>query len=386
MIFHRSKGIAERIHIEVCQLLEKPSSKNKLTASGKSGRRPFPFLATGIILLGGIVLVALYFERTYLPSEPAAPLDSQPSQTQQRSFPRELTLPEAQTTTLDANPAEFDPLYAESGSSLDTASSRTDSTQNKTATDPITGLPVDVESKPAVAEGVQTAGEGQHLDAHTSLSQHPAKSPSEQTTQENPAPAQPEKLRSEPSDFDHQATAPTSPVAPVAPVPPVDSMAPTAPESAPSSTTALSSQAPDTPVSPAVPDVSIAAKTEAPLSPAKTLSPPPNEKTEFQAKPIPPSTDNALWVKNQPARFYTMQLVASQDQKIIDRFLTRAPALKDYHVVETVREDVTWIIVITGSYADRNSALSAVKTLPDKLQTPSPWIRTFGSIQSILPD
>lgn len=87
-------------------------------------------------------------------------------------------------------------------------------------------------------------------------------------------------------------------------------------------------------------------------------------------------------IMNQPANYYTLQLMASVDIDRVYKFAEKNQ-LSVRYVVPTVRDGVTWHVLLLDIYPDLSSAKIARDEMSGVLKT-SPWIRTLGSIQKLM--
>ncbi len=83
-----------------------------------------------------------------------------------------------------------------------------------------------------------------------------------------------------------------------------------------------------------------------------------------------------------PANYFTVQLMASVDLDRVYRFADKNQISTQY-VVATVRDGVTWHVLLLDVYPDYNSAVAAKDDIAPLLTT-QPWIRSVGSIQKIM--
>lgn len=87
-------------------------------------------------------------------------------------------------------------------------------------------------------------------------------------------------------------------------------------------------------------------------------------------------------IRSQPPGYYTVQLVASSSMKNLLAF-TRRNNLSDQWVAETNVNGKTWYVLLSGVYATRDEAQVALSDARARLDT-SPWIRSVGSLQSVM--
>jgi septal ring-binding cell division protein DamX len=87
-------------------------------------------------------------------------------------------------------------------------------------------------------------------------------------------------------------------------------------------------------------------------------------------------------VMQAPATYFTVQVMASVDPNRVYRFAEQNQLPIDY-IVPTLRDGVTWHVLLLDIYSDRASALSAQAEAAATLRT-QPWVRSVGSIQKIM--
>lgn len=85
---------------------------------------------------------------------------------------------------------------------------------------------------------------------------------------------------------------------------------------------------------------------------------------------------------SQPANYYTVQVIASVDEDRVYKFAEQHQ-LSVRYIVPTVRDGVTWHVLLLDVYPDLASAKSALAEVQDTLPT-SPWIRKLGSVQALI--
>lgn len=120
-------------------------------------------------------------------------------------------------------------------------------------------------------------------------------------------------------------------------------------------------------------EVELSYQTEAVTSLATT---PPEAVEPLEREPL------SLSLMDQPATYYTMQLMASVDMDRVLRFAEKNQISTRY-VVPTVRDGVTWYVLLLDVYKDYSSAVSAREAIALQLKS-KPWIRKVGSVQKIM--
>ena len=87
-------------------------------------------------------------------------------------------------------------------------------------------------------------------------------------------------------------------------------------------------------------------------------------------------------ILDQPANFYTVQLMASVDIDRVYRFAEQNQISTEF-IVPTQRDGVTWHVLLLGIY-ENYSAASAGKDEVAPLLKTQPWIRSVGSVQKLM--
>jgi len=87
-------------------------------------------------------------------------------------------------------------------------------------------------------------------------------------------------------------------------------------------------------------------------------------------------------IMDQPANFYTMQLMASVDIDRVIRFAEQNNISTQY-VVATERDGVIWHVLLLDVYPDYASAVAARDDIAPTLKN-QPWIRSVGSVQKLI--
>ncbi len=131
------------------------------------------------------------------------------------------------------------------------------------------------------------------------------------------------------------------------------------------------------PVSTTSSDVELSYQTEAVESFAPETEPALETEPELE-----PMTSAEGSIMDQPADYYTMQLMASVD---IDRVMKFAEQnqLSTQYVVATERDGVIWHVLLLDVYPDYSSAAAARDEIAPSLKN-APWIRKVGSVQKLI--
>ena len=87
------------------------------------------------------------------------------------------------------------------------------------------------------------------------------------------------------------------------------------------------------------------------------------------------------WVLSQSAKSYTLQLLSSKEEHVINDYLNN-PAIPEptaYYKASVLGED--WYSVVYGVFPTFDAALHHMRLLPAGLLRYKPWVRTFADVQ-----
>ena len=101
-------------------------------------------------------------------------------------------------------------------------------------------------------------------------------------------------------------------------------------------------------------------------------------KSEARAGVEQAEARNRRWVLTQPARVYTLQVVAQETLQKRELFISRFGLENRVERFSTQKNGQRWYVAAVGVYDSRGEALEASRHLP---QGVVPWVRSFGSIQ-----
>ena len=124
--------------------------------------------------------------------------------------------------------------------------------------------------------------------------------------------------------------------------------------------------------------------------PNKAESPARVAVTPVKAEAAPPpgsvagKVHSAQWLRQQPAKNFTLQLFATANRAKRDEFIRQQDQGERFATFEMKRDGTLWYAVTYGSYATRAEATAAAASLPPSVGRVEPWIRTFGSVQAII--
>jgi len=77
---------------------------------------------------------------------------------------------------------------------------------------------------------------------------------------------------------------------------------------------------------------------------------------------------------------YTIQLLASDNQSDLKRFIAQHPMRESFNIHLVRRGNSHWYILTLGGYKDFNEARRAMQNLPGALVTRKPWVRSLSDI------
>lgn len=79
---------------------------------------------------------------------------------------------------------------------------------------------------------------------------------------------------------------------------------------------------------------------------------------------------------------YTLQLQGSRSANSAIQFLRAQANPKDFYYFQTIYKGGPWHVIVYGQFANRNAAVSAVKSLPADLQRLKPWARSVSGVKA----
>lgn len=139
------------------------------------------------------------------------------------------------------------------------------------------------------------------------------------------------------------------------------------------------SEAPVMPVTPAVPPASEAPAQVAQVPKPAPAIPPPAAKPPVPAAAPAKVAPVADWYGAQAGARYTLQVLGARAEGSAQAFVRQHGG--DYHYFKKQHQGQPLYVVTYGSFATREAAQAALKSLPAKVQAGKPWPRTFASIR-----
>jgi len=117
-------------------------------------------------------------------------------------------------------------------------------------------------------------------------------------------------------------------------------------------------------------------------TPEVVVEPEPEPVEEMPLAAVEEAAPEEGSIMDQPANFYTMQLMASVDIDRVIRFAEQNNISTQY-VVATERDGVIWHVLLLDVYPDYASAVAARDDIAPTLKN-QPWIRSVGSVQKLI--
>lgn len=118
------------------------------------------------------------------------------------------------------------------------------------------------------------------------------------------------------------------------------------------------------------------------MQPMAEPEPMPMEEPAEPAVPAAPMSVEAE-VMSMPADYYAVQVFASVDLDRVYKFAEQNQ-LSVRYILPTVRDGITWHILLLDVYPDLTSARAGLAEVDGTLST-KPWIRKLGSVQKLMP-
>ena len=130
-------------------------------------------------------------------------------------------------------------------------------------------------------------------------------------------------------------------------------------------------------------------KADATKKPTPVVALAPERKPSGTVASTPPAAavgkpQTAQWLRQQPAKYFTLQLFATTSREKRDAFVNQQEHPDRFATFETMRNGEPWYAVTYGVYATQAEAKSAAASLPASIGKVEPWIRTLASVQSAM--
>jgi len=97
-------------------------------------------------------------------------------------------------------------------------------------------------------------------------------------------------------------------------------------------------------------------------------------------------TASSGWVRERPARHFTIQMMAGPSENNIKRFWHANKINQPAAIFRFKHGKSTWHGLVIGDFESPTQAQRALKALPTAMQARRPWVRRFDSVQKMLID
>lgn len=139
------------------------------------------------------------------------------------------------------------------------------------------------------------------------------------------------------------------------------------------------------------PEINSLSKTIKPTASPEIVEPEPPKEQKL-IKPEESVTTNTVkqvrsikqshaWVKRQPSKNYTLQLLGGVNKSSIIDFVKKHQLEKDAAIIHSIHKGRDWYSVLYRSFSTEKLAKQGVKLLPPSLKRIKPWVRPFSVIQ-----
>lgn len=96
-----------------------------------------------------------------------------------------------------------------------------------------------------------------------------------------------------------------------------------------------------------------------------------------------PKQHGLNWFRQQPPEYYTIQLAASTEPRLIAAFKNHINLSTNYAAATSTHDGWQWHALIYGSYATVREAKQSIAKFPASWKAWQPWIKKFSSIKHV---
>ena len=93
---------------------------------------------------------------------------------------------------------------------------------------------------------------------------------------------------------------------------------------------------------------------------------------------------NNDWLKQYPDSSWVIQVFASQEPNLLKQMIRDFSLKGEAKILSERINSELWYKLVYGQYANKQFALSAMQSLPDRLRREKPWVRSITSIKKNL--
>jgi len=97
-------------------------------------------------------------------------------------------------------------------------------------------------------------------------------------------------------------------------------------------------------------------------------------------------TASSGWVRERPARHFTIQMMAGPSESNIIRFWQANKINQPAAIFRFKHGQSTWHGLVIGDFESPSQAQRTLKAMPAAMQARQPWVRRFDSVQKMLVD
>ncbi len=115
-----------------------------------------------------------------------------------------------------------------------------------------------------------------------------------------------------------------------------------------------------------------------PLAPVAAATKPVNQVA--QSAVVPAANEREL-LAMAPTQF-VLQVSGAESRGNIDKFVASAGGSQPLLTYHTRLRGKPWIVVVTGPYSSRDTAIAAIAKLPEALRKQQPWPRSIANVQA----
>ena len=90
------------------------------------------------------------------------------------------------------------------------------------------------------------------------------------------------------------------------------------------------------------------------------------------------------WLMAQGPELFTIQVLGTENEALLRQQIKHGGLTSKVAYYKKSRDGIAWYSLLYGSYASRDAAVTASRSLPSSLRKNKPWIRKIGDIQASL--
>ncbi len=110
----------------------------------------------------------------------------------------------------------------------------------------------------------------------------------------------------------------------------------------------------------------------------------PSPKMQANPEPALKSDPELAWIQNQAEGYFTLQLMALVDHDKVQQFVKNHKISELSATYLKQRKGSELMVLVYGSYSNREEAVTAAKQVPKNWYVGQPWVRSFASVKAEL--